>query len=176
MIARIPPSLLTDAPVPKATQAAGPIRRSTSSGAITDQPGHLIDFMATFLELAGAEYPEKVGERSIDPLQGKSLMPILKGEARTPHEQLYFHFSTDRALRQGDWKLVSAKGGRWELYDLSSDPTELDDLAKENPERVSQMSQEWFRVARDIERLPANQLKPAKAKLSPLFRAKKAKK
>ena len=138
-------------------------------GTTVTQPGHLIDFMATFLEIADAKYPEKIGDRVIDPLQGKSLLPILNGETRKPHDQLYFHFGTDRALRQGDWKLVAAKGGRWELYNLTADPTELHDLAQKNPERVEQMSAEWFRIAKDVERLPEKQLKPAKAKLTPLF-------
>ncbi len=157
MIAKVPSSFPFDAP-----------------GSVITEPSHLIDFMATFLEISGAKYPEKLGTRAIDPLQGKSLLPVLQGKTRTPHDQLYFHFGTDRALRQADWKLVSAKGGRWELYNLKADPTELNDLAKQNPERVDQMSTEWFRIARDVERLPKNQLKPAKDKLTPLFSEKKS--
>ena len=101
----------------------------TKPGSITRQPGHLIDFMATFIELSGAKYPKQVGERIIDPLEGKSLVPIIQGKERAGHENLYFHFGTDRALRQGKWKLVSAKGGKWELYDLEKDRTELNDLS-----------------------------------------------
>ena len=65
-------------------------------GSITRQPGHLIDFMATFLEISGAKYPQKVGDRMIDPLEGKSLLPIFQGQQRNGHENLYFHFGTDR--------------------------------------------------------------------------------
>jgi arylsulfatase A-like enzyme len=61
-------------------------------GSITRQPGHLIDFMATFIELSGAKYPKQVGARSIDPLEGKSLLPIIQGKERAGHENLYFHF------------------------------------------------------------------------------------
>ena len=138
------------------------------SGSITHQPGHLIDFMATFIDLAGATYPKQVGERQIDPLQGKSLAPIFAGQRRVPHEQLYFHFGTDRALRQGDWKLVSAKRGRWELYNMADDRTELNDLSMQDPNRVEVMAHDWFRLARDVERLKGKQLAPVKAELTPL--------
>ena len=138
----------------------------TKLGTVTRQPAHLIDFMATFLDLAGANYPKKVGSRTIDPLQGKSLLPIFRGETRKPHESLYFHFGTDRALRQGDWKLVSAKLGRWELYDLASDRTELNDLAAKYPERVKAMAAEWFRMAEEVDRLKGRQLAPVKDTLT----------
>ena len=135
-------------------------------GSINRQPGHLIDFMATFLELSGADYPKTVGERQIDPLQGKSLLPIFQGKTRAAHDTLYFKFGSDRALRQGPWKLVSAKQGRWELYNLDDDRTELNDLAAVNPERVAAMSKEWFRIAKDVDR--SKQLKPVKDEIKVL--------
>jgi arylsulfatase len=137
-------------------------------GSITHQPGHLIDFMATFIELAGATYPQQIGDRTIDPLMGKSLLPIFRGETRPPHETLYFHFGTDRALRQGSWKLVSAKLGRWELYDLDADRTELNDLSAEQPERLAAMAAEWFRIAEQVDRLSGRQLAPVRDSITPL--------
>ncbi|MEE8450808.1 MAG: arylsulfatase [Thermoguttaceae bacterium] len=130
-------------------------------GSTTNQPGHLIDFMATFIDLADAAYPKQIGDRQIDPLMGKSLAPIFRGETRAPHEPLYFHFGTDRALRQGSWKLVSAKLGKWELYDLDQDRTELNDLADQQPDRVAAMRAEWFRIAERTDRLNAKALAPA---------------
>jgi len=137
-------------------------------GSITRQPGHLIDVMATFIDLAGATYPRQIGDRIIDPLQGKSLLPIFRGQTRPPHETLYFHFGTDRALRQGPWKLVSAKLGRWELYDLDEDRTELNDLSRQQPERVATMAAEWFRTAEQVDRLSGRQLAPVGATITPL--------
>lgn len=145
-----------------------PAGLEVEAGSVTDQAGHLIDFMATFIDLAEAKYPERVGERVIDPLQGRSLLPIFKGETREPHESLYFHFGSDRALRQGKWKLVSAKLGRWELYDLEADRTETEDLAARDPARVHAMAEEWFRIAKDVDRLPPRQLKPVNDQLSEL--------
>lgn len=140
----------------------------TKPGSVTDQPGHLVDFMATFIDLADAEYPEQVGERKIDPLQGKSLLPIFRGESRPGHDQLYFHFGTDRALRQGPWKLVSAKLGRWELYNIDEDRTELDDLSSKYPERVEAMAAEWFRLAKNVDRLKGKALAPVGGKVKSL--------
>lgn len=140
----------------------------TEPGSITRQPGHLIDFMGTFIDVAGAKYPKQIGDRKIDPLMGKSLLPILEGNEREPHENLYFHFGTDRALRQGPWKLVSAKLGRWELYNLAEDRTETQDLAAKNPKRVEAMAKEWFRLAKDVDRLKGRHLNPVKDKLAKL--------
>ena len=131
-------------------------------GSITHQPGHLIDFMATFLDVGKAKYPKQVGARKVDPLMGKSLLPILQGKERVGHETLYFHFGTDRALRQGPWKLVSAKLGRWELYNLDEDRTELNDLADKHPERVKAMAAKWFDLAENTERLKGKHLSPVK--------------
>jgi arylsulfatase len=133
----------------------------TKPGSVHRQPGHLIDLMATFVDLGEASYPSRVAERTIDPLQGKSLAPVFRGEQRGGHDQLYFHFGTDRALRQGDWKLVSAKRGRWELYNLIDDRTEMKDLASKHPERVEAMAKEWFRLAKDVDRLKGQALAPA---------------
>ena len=152
----------------KSTAAGASDRAGKKHGPVTHQPGHLIDFMATFLELGEATYPEKVGSRVIDPLQGKSLVPIFQGRQRNGHQTLYQHFGTDRALRQGDWKVVAAKGGRWELYNLAEDRTELNDLRQKHPEQASRMIKEWFRIARDVDRLKPGQLKPGSGRLSPL--------
>ncbi|MCH1503374.1 MAG: arylsulfatase [Verrucomicrobiales bacterium] len=137
-------------------------------GSITNQPGHLIDFMATFMDIAKAEYPAQIGDRKMDPLQGKSLLPIFKGETRDPHHNLFFRFNTDRALRDGPWKLVSAKLGKWELYDLDNDRTELNDLATQHPERVQAMAKEWFRLAKEVDRANKKGLKPVKEAITPL--------
>lgn len=145
-----------------------PAGLKTKPGSVTDQPGHLIDFMATFIDLADAEYPNQIGEREIDPLQGKSLLPIFRGEVRKGHDQLYFHFGTDRALRQGPWKLVSAKLGRWELYNVDDDRTELNDLSTKYPERVAAMAAEWFRLAKDVDRLTGKGLAPVSGRIKPL--------
>ncbi len=133
-------------------------------GAITHQVGHLVDFMPTLIELADGSYPETCGRDMglgqetgpsqvvIPPLEGRSLVPILRGRERQPHETLCWALFGNRAIRQGDWKLVwGASDQRWELYDLAADRTETNDLAAEHPERVEAMAAEWERWARECE-------------------------
>lgn len=137
-----------------------PAGMKAKPGSIDSQPAHIIDIMATCLNVADAEYPSRVDAREIDPLMGRSLLPIFEGKQREEPEFLYFQFSNNRGLRQGDWKLVSYRGGPWELYNLAADRSELENLIATQPKRFEAMKKEWFRIALDIDRLPAKQLKP----------------
>ena len=96
--------------------------------------------------MANTEYPDRhpsFGEQTI-PLEGKSLIPVFEGSQRAPHEYLYWHWSTNRAVRKGDWKLVWDKHAKtWELYDLAADRTEANDLAAEHPELVAELIERW---------------------------------
>jgi arylsulfatase A-like enzyme len=116
------------------------------AGIQTNQVGHIIDFLPTFLDMAKAEYPEKhpqFGEKTL-PLEGKTLLPILAGEQREPHDELYWHWAGNRAVRAGDWKLVwGAREKSWALYDMVKDRTEAHDLASENPKLVESLSAKW---------------------------------
>ena len=124
----------------------------------TDQPGHLIDIMATCVDVAEADYPTTFEGNSITPLEGESLRPIFTGENRHSHEDgIYWEHEGNKAVRLGKWKLVSRwsaanDGGRptdkpgdraWELYDIDADRTEMHDLAAEMPERVKEMAIKW---------------------------------
>jgi arylsulfatase len=111
---------------------------------ITDQPGHVIDLMATCLDVAGAKYPAKYQDRELTPLEGKSLLPILQGKSRTDHDAIYWEHEGNRAVRAGKWKLVAEHGKPWELYDLDDDDrTELHDLAPRRGGEVKQLSQRY---------------------------------
>jgi len=117
-----------------------------NGGSITNQVGHIIDIMATCLDVAAVKYPETYQGRELVPLQGKSLLPILEGKKRQGHESICWEHEGNRAIRQGKWKLVAAHGQAWELYDLEADRTELNNLANKYPERVDQlkaMYQSW---------------------------------
>ncbi len=139
-----------------------PAAMKAKPGTINRSPGHLIDLMATCLDVANAEYPTSIDGREIEPLMGRSLKPILDGENRPAADYLYFTFGPNKALRQGDWKVVSIRNGPWELYNLAADRNEAHNLAKEHPELVQEMGQRWFQIARDVDRQPEKRLKPLK--------------
>jgi len=112
-------------------------------GVWTDQPGYVMDLMATAIEAGGALYPETYRDKPILPLDGKSLLPILVGRTRDDDRAIGGEYGGARSLRQGERKIVAHRGKPWELYNLVADPTELDDLAAEQPDRVRAMAAEY---------------------------------
>ena len=117
---------------------------TVKANVITNQVGHLIDFMPTFMEMADASYPREFKGNAILPLEGKSLLPILQGKERVAHETLCWYWSGNRAIRQGKWKCVWDKLVReWELYDVVADRTETRNLAKQDPRRTEAMANAW---------------------------------
>jgi len=113
-------------------------------GQLTRQPGHVIDIMATSLDVAGIAYPAEFEGRHPLPLEGKTLAPVFRGEQRSGHDILAWHCARGRALRKGSWKLVRPRDDRpWELYDLSVDIGETTNLAEQHPERVEMLSTEY---------------------------------
>jgi arylsulfatase len=124
-----------------------PAGLKTQPGSLTHQPGHVMDLMATFAELAGAKYPEEYQGRKITPMEGRSLAPIFAGERRQGHDSIGWEHFGAKAIRQGDWKLVARKGQPWELYDLASDRVELNDLAVKRPDKVGELKAAWERWA-----------------------------
>jgi arylsulfatase len=101
--------------------------------------GHIIDLMPTFLELAGADYPEAFAGNVLKPIEGRSLVPLLQGGTRPDTVYVWEH-EGNRAIRSGNWKLVSRWPEDWELHDMSTDRLEAIDLAAAMPERVAQMA------------------------------------
>ncbi|WP_342793745.1 arylsulfatase [Pontiella desulfatans] len=118
------------------------------------EPGHLIDLMATCVELSGAAYPAERNNEKIHPMEGRSLVPVFGG-ASLDRKAIYWEHEGNRAVRVGDWKLV-AKGrtGKWELYNLAADRSELDDLAASHPERVGELAAMWQAYAERAQVIP----------------------
>lgn len=107
------------------------------------QPGHLIDIMATCVEVGAAIYPAEVNGKAILPMEGRSLVAAFRGDPIS-REALYWEHEGNAAIRLGDRKLVrKGRDGRWELYDMKSDRTELQDLALKHPEEVQALAAQW---------------------------------
>ncbi|HMU61791.1 MAG TPA: sulfatase-like hydrolase/transferase [Gemmatimonadales bacterium] len=108
------------------------------------------DVMPTLLEVAGAAYPHTGAAGDPPPLIGKSWVGYLAGQAaspRTPQDYLAWELFGNRAVLQGDWKILweykPFGTGEWELYNLAADPSERHNLAAEQPERVKAMTALW---------------------------------
>ncbi len=111
---------------------------------------HVIDILPTCLDLAGAEYPEYVnGEKTLQ-IPGKSLMPLLENETSSIHDTLYWEHEGGRAIRIGDWKMSSLPHQKWELFDMSEDHTETNNLAEQYPEIVQKMNKAWENWAKKM--------------------------
>lgn len=111
-------------------------------GLVTTEMGHVIDVMATCLDLSGATYPKEYNDNQIIPYEGKSLLPVFKKGKRKGHQELCFeHFNEKALVDASGWKIVmpNNKNKRWELYNLNNDRSELNDLASQYPEKVKEM-------------------------------------
>jgi len=110
----------------------------TAHGELRHQPGHLIDIMATCVDVAGAEYPSEYKGNNITSMEGKSLVPAFENNP-IQREAIYWEHEGNRAVRRGQWKLVSRHPGNWELYDIEADRTELINLAQKYPEKAEEL-------------------------------------
>ena len=127
-------------------------------GTITQEIGHIIDLMPTFLDVADVRYSATGNDRQQHPLPGSSLVPIFEGD-ELPDRTIFWEHEGNRAIRRGKWKLVSEfpgtwssfysyqKNAQWELYDMSVDRGEQHDLAQTKPELVRELSGEYERWA-----------------------------
>lgn len=126
----------------------------TRRGDLEHQPGHLIDLMATCVELAGAQYPTEFQGHKIIPMEGVSLVPLFKGQPIKRKEPIFFEHEGNRAVRDGKWKLVAKENQPWELYDMEADRTEMHDLSAQYPEVVARLAAAWDEWAKRANVLP----------------------
>ena len=120
-------------------------------GTITDSIGWVGDLLPTCLDIAGGTYPSEFRGTKIGPLDGRSILPVLKGEKMEAPEYLFSNDKGQQAVvYQGRWKLLiepgwyvltsKKPGAEYELYDLKNDPAETKNLTKQNPERVEKLA------------------------------------
>jgi arylsulfatase len=142
----------------------------TAHGELRQQPGHLVDVMATCVDLAGAKYPAEFKGQPIQPMEGRSLVPAFANQP-IQRDALFWEHEGNAAIRVGDWKLVRmGRNGPWELYNLKTDRTEQHDLAAAEPVQAAELAAKW-----DAWASRAN-VKPYPAADSPQKKGKKGKK
>ena len=121
--------------------------------------------MPTLVEAAGATYPKTRNGTAVQPLEGVSLAATFRSTAPLPERAICYQHQGAYAIRQGEWKLVKGKRfpaeAVWELYQIKTDPTELHDLARENPAIVAALAQEWDQWAARTGSLVKNEPTPA---------------
>jgi arylsulfatase A-like enzyme len=127
------------------------------AGQRSDAFGYVTDVVPTLLDAAGVAHPApSFRGREIFAPDGVSLLPHLEGRAASvhaPEQSIAYALFKDRALFQGDWKLVRVGpptgDGAWHLYNLRRDPSELQDLASAEPARFAQMQALYAGYARE---------------------------
>ena len=103
-----------------------------AKGELRHQLGHIIDIMATCVEVAEVDYPTQLRGQRITPCEGLSLMPVFANQDRA-YRTIGWEHEGNRGVRKGRWKLVTLRGEAWGLYDLARDRTELHNLADRFP-------------------------------------------
>ncbi len=103
-------------------------------------PAHLVDLMATCVDLGGAKYPAKSADNDIQPMEGISLRPALEGKALERQSPIFWEHEGNKAIREGNWKLVAKHNQKWELYDIATDRIESKDLAASMPDKVKDLA------------------------------------
>lgn len=131
-------------------------------GSLRHQPSFLFDITATIIDVASAEYPAQYAGKKVTPLEGRSLIPIVKGKTLNDRP-LVFEHSGNAAVRNGPWKLVGknvlnnegvANNPQWKLYNIENDRSEIYDLAQEYPEVVREMKKLFLEEAERTRILP----------------------
>ena len=136
---------------PKGIKARGELRRSQ---------GHVIDVVPTVLELAGL--PKAYPGPNAPAGPGRSLVSTFAKDVAVKRDYLWWAHDGHRALRMADWKLVATKDQPWELFDLSKDRTEAQDLAARFPGKVKELEQLWQAKADQFARDAGSSPKPKK--------------
>lgn len=131
--------------VPAIVRFPSALTKGKQAGGVSRVPGHVTDIAPTLLQLAGVAYPQKVGDLVSPPLQGRSLLPVLSGQANDLGGRFDkgWELFGQKAYRQGDWKIVYSVPpfgpGDWQLFNLGNDRAEQRNLAAQHPDKLAEL-------------------------------------
>ncbi|WP_299352578.1 arylsulfatase [uncultured Shimia sp.] len=111
---------------------------------------HVVDILPTILEATGCTYQTEVGGHEIQPMQGESLMDLLRDKEWERVQPIFWEHEGNAAIRSGPFKLVRLHGHDWELYDMEADRTELTNLIGKNAPREKDMLAQYEAWAKEI--------------------------
>ena len=122
-----------------------------------DTFAYITDIMPTMLQMAKLKHPQKYGGHEVAPMRGRSIAGMLSGDVKevySPDEPIGAEMGGGKWLRRGDYKAVMVPPpfgkGEWQLFNLSKDPGETDDLSTKNPKKMEELKAAWNQYADDV--------------------------
>ncbi|NBB29890.1 arylsulfatase [Cellulophaga sp. BC115SP] len=116
----------------------------TAKGSKAPALAHVFDILPTILDITQTPYPASYKGNALTPLDGKSFLPVLQGKTQKGREDIFFEHESGKAYIKGDWKLVQkTRSNQWELYNLSADRNETENLAEKDPSKTAEMQKAW---------------------------------
>jgi len=123
----------------------------------TDAFAYITDIMPTMLELANLKHPSKYQGREVESMRGRSISKVLTAsqtEIYSKDEAIGAEMGGGKWLRKGDYKAVQVPApygpNEWQLFNISTDPGETNNLAKEYPEKLEDLENAWNTYAKEV--------------------------
>ena len=137
------------------------VSKGIDGGRKSDAFVYVTDLMPTMLEMAGLDHPEEFRSRRVEPMRGRSLVPLLKGASDRiygPEDLVGGEMRDGKWMRQGDYKAVSVSPpygpATWQLFDVSADPGETKDLSDAKRGTLNRLRKAWEVYAKDVSVIP----------------------
>lgn len=126
-------------------------RKIKEKGGLRHTYGHIVDIVPTLMEVSQSNTQFQV------PLPGQSLGPTFSQDIERG-DPIWFYHEGNRALRKGDWKIVSAKDEEWGLYHIAEDRSEVHNLAEKYPDKVGELDREWNNILDDFKKVTPSKI------------------
>lgn len=120
------------------------------SGGMRKRVGHVVDIPPTILELAGGSWPTEFNGQQVPKNPGSSFADSFAKDSQDPNRVVWWLHENNRAIRKGDFKLVAAANESWQLYDMTKDRSETNDLRLKMPKKARELQNEWEKITSEF--------------------------